>query len=191
MDAILQVLHNPIVISSARAALAILFLIGGAQKLRDPIVFKGAIENYGVVPLQAVPIVAYLVPLLEVVAGALLMVPRFGGTGALGALVLLAVVTAGVTLSLLKGHVGVDCGCGGLSSQPLSWGLVMRNLALICIAALATTQEAARLLGWLDFFLIGVIALSLLGVYVLFNQLMSTAPLVLKTKNHYLGKSYE
>jgi hypothetical protein len=37
-----------------------------------------------------------------------------------------------MALNLLRGRV-LDCGCGG-APQPLSWGLVVRNLAMVLMA---------------------------------------------------------
>lgn len=182
MDTLLHFLADPVVAGASKAALSILFLVGGWQKLRDPVVFKGALENYGVIPARFVPLVAYLLPVVEIILGVFLLLPEMSGVGALGGLFLLLLVTAAVMLSLLQGRFGIDCGCGGLSSQPLSWALVTRNLALIGIAGIAMQAEVDRSVSLLDFFLTAASALALIGLYVSFNQLMSNAPLATRMR---------
>ena len=184
MDTILTLFHDPILVGAARAALAVLLLIGGWEKLRDPVVFRGAMENYGVLPAVLTPIVSLLLPVAEVVCGLSLLYAPTGHVGAVGTLVLLVAMTTVVAVSLMNGRTGIDCGCGGLSSQPLSWALVVRNVVLIGVASVATQQAAGRVPGPLDFFLAAAISLALLGLYASFNQLMSNAPLAAKTSYH-------
>jgi len=184
VEAIAHFFSDPVVTGASRAALSVVFLVGGWQKLRDPVVFRGAVENYGLVPAALVPLVALVLPLVELLCGAFLLVPEASSLAALASLLLMLAVTGAVALSLLRGLAGIDCGCGGLSSQPLTWSLVLRNAALIALAYVAMQADSGRVLGWLDFFLIAMTALALLGLYVFFNQLMSNEPLAIRTRNY-------
>ena len=179
MDALTTFLADPVVTRTVGAALSIVFLAGAWQKLRDLEVFAAAVENYRLLPPALVPLVARALPVLELAAGLLLLFPAVSAAGGMLSGCLLAVVTAAVAINLLRGHSRIDCGCGGLSSQPLSWALVVRNLVLLAAVALAAQHESARVLVWADYFTVSGAVLALVGLYVSVNQLMTNAPLAL------------
>jgi hypothetical protein len=66
-----------------------------------------------------------------------------------GAILLLLLYAGAIGLNLLRGRVLLDCGCGG-RSQPISWWLVGRNLALAGAAGLALLPVGERPLTLLD-----------------------------------------
>lgn len=179
MDTLGLFFLDPVVTRAVGASLSIVLLAGAWQKLRDPVVFAGAVENYRLLPAPLVPLVARGLPLLELAAGLLLLFPETCFLGGAAALVLLLGVTAAVAINLLRGHDRIDCGCGGLSSQPLSWSLVARNGVLMGLVVLAAQETAGRPLVWADFFTVGGAVLALVGLYVSVNQLMTNAPLAL------------
>ncbi len=153
MEAILAFLGDPVVTRSLGAMLSVLLLIGSWQKLRDMVVFAAAVDNYRLLPDAMVTPVAWL-----------------------------AVVTSAVAINLLRGNTAIDCGCGGLSSQPLAWSLVARNVVLMGIALLASQEGASRPLVWADYLTTVGVVLGLLGLYTIANQLMTNAPRVLAVR---------
>lgn len=179
MDSLFAFLADPVVTRSVGAALSIVLLAGAWQKLRDPEVFAGAVENYRLLPAALVPLVARGLPVVELTAGALLLFPETCFLGGMLTLALLAAVTAAVAINLARGHDRIDCGCGGLSSQPLSWALVARNAVLMALVGLAVQEGVGRPLVWADYFTVGGAILALVGLYVSANQLMTNAPLAL------------
>lgn len=174
---------DPVVIRAAAAALSVVFLVGGWQKLRDGDVFASAVENYRLLPAPLIPVVARLLPLVELACGVLLLFPETATLGGTLAVLLLLTVTFAVAINLLRGRDSIDCGCGGLSSQPLSWVLVGRNVILMAMVGLAVQHGGDRPLIWADYFTAGGAVLALLGLYVAANQLMSNAPLALAMRN--------
>ena len=54
-----------------------------------------------------------------------------------------------MTINLMRGRRFIDCGCGG-ATQPLSIGLVVRNVVLAIAAMIALVPAPTRPLGWLD-----------------------------------------
>lgn len=179
MDSAFVFLADPVVTRAVGAMLSIVLLVGAWQKLRDPVVFAGAVENYRLLPAVLVSPVARLLPLVEGAAGVLLLFPDTCFLGGMLTLGLLATVTLAVAINLLRGHTRIDCGCGGLSGQPLSWGLVVRNAVLMALVGLAVQEGASRPLVWADYFTVGGAVLALVGLYVSINQLMTNAPLAL------------
>lgn len=179
MEALLAFLLDPVVTRAVAATLSIVLLAGAWQKLSDPVVFSGAVENYRLLPDPLVPLVARGLPLLELAAGVLLLFPETCLLGGVLALLLLCSVTAAVAINLSRGNASIDCGCGGLSSQPLSWSLVARNVVLMALVGLAVQEGAARTLVWADYFTASGAILALVGIYVSVNQLMTNAPMAL------------
>ena len=88
-----------------------------------------------------------------------------------GAAMLLAYAGA-MTINLVRGRRFIDCGCGG-ATQPLSVGLVMRNVVLAAAALIALVPAPARPLGWLDItsMIAGVLVLG--ALYAATNQLLA------------------
>jgi len=173
MDALLI---DPVLSRGCAAAVAVLLLVGGGQKLLNLPVFEAVVELYEVLPRALAPLFARLFPLLEILAGALvLLAPGAIGGGAAVAVLLLA--SAGILVNLLRGRRNIDCGCGGGDSHPrLSWALLGRNAVLLLAAAIAGLAVSARELVWIDYLTVVALALALLGLYAATNQLLANQP---------------
>jgi hypothetical protein len=182
MEAVLAFIDDPVVTRSLGAMLSVLLLIGSWQKLRDMVVFAAAVDNYRLLPESLVAPVAWLVALSEASAAVLLLLNDTAAAGAWLAMALIAAVSAAVVINLLRGNTAIDCGCGGLSSQPLAWSLVARNVVLMGIALLAAQEGASRPLVWADYLTTVGVVLGLLGLYTIANQLMTNAPRVLAVR---------
>ena len=183
MEIVMAFLNDPVVTRSLGAMLSVVLLIGSWQKLRDMVVFAAALDNYRLLPDFLVSPVAWAVAVTEAVAGVLLLLNDTASAGAWFSLALLATVTSAVVVNLLRGNTAIDCGCGGLSSQPLAWSLVARNVVLMCIALLAAQEGASRPLVWADYLTTAGVVLGLLGLYTIANQLMTNAPRVLAVRH--------
>jgi uncharacterized membrane protein YphA (DoxX/SURF4 family) len=165
------------------ALLAIVFLGGAWQKLRDMDGFAMAVEQYRLLPASWAPPAAWALLLAEACAGLLLLPLATRALGAVLALAVLAAVTLAVAVNLLRGRRAIDCGCGGPEGgQHLSWGLVLRNLLLGLASALSLAAEAPRELVWLDGLTVVAGTLALYGLYAAANQLMANRPRLLKLR---------
>ncbi|NJB67638.1 putative membrane protein YphA (DoxX/SURF4 family) [Desulfobaculum xiamenense] len=105
-----RVILSPLLYRAARYTLAAIFVYAGIGKLADPAAFAQVIAGYGLLPGPLVPIVALLLPALEVAAGAGLVFDLRGSLASIGGmnLVFLFVLAYGMHLGL-----DVDCGCYG------------------------------------------------------------------------------
>ncbi len=159
----------------ARLTLAIIFVQSSVAKLRHVATFGAILADYRVLPRGFVGLVAWVVPLGEVITGLLLVapIPAIGGS-ALGLLLLIA-VTSAVLVNIRRGRTEIECGCGGATGQRLSYGLVWRNLVLILGLILAGT----RFLPMKFDFVSGSTLLLATGLFVLLyfavNQLLVNA----------------
>lgn len=177
MDAFSTFFTDPVTTRTFASALAVVLIVGGWQKLREPDVFAAAVQNYRLLPDAFVPPLARLLPLLEMLAGGLLLFPASCESGGVLAAGLLVLVTGAVVLNLLRGRREIDCGCGGISGQPLSWALVARNGVLLLLTLPASLQGEGRSLFLEDYFTLGGGVLALVGLYLCTNQLLSNAPM--------------
>ncbi len=161
---------DPVIVVIARLAIGWLFLFAALHKLRDMTEFRGVLAAYRLLPASLVSVVAWLVVAAEVGlgVGALLQIPLalLGGAFLLGAYAL----AMGVNLS--RGRRFIDCGCGG-DAQPITWGLIVRNAALVGVCALATLEPVSRGFGWIDLVSIGAGAAACGLLYGAVNQLLA------------------
>ncbi len=117
---------------AARIALGLVFLVSGASKLAER-TWPSSAAAFGV-PRWA----ARLLPIVELVVGALL-VPGLGGAWVVGvAAALLVAFTAVIVLRLLADGDRPVCACfGAWSTRPISWRTVARNAGLLALAVVA------------------------------------------------------
>ncbi|MDK9704428.1 MAG: hypothetical protein OEL20_14945 [Sulfuritalea sp.] len=171
---------DPALSHSLGAALSLVFLFGAWQKLHEREEFAGILENYRLLPVAMVGWMAYLLPLIEAVAGLLLLFQETRLPGALLAFALLLLVTSAVAINLVRGYSEIECGCGGfsdgVSGQVITWGLVLRNLALIAALPWIAGQSVVREMVWIDYTTVACATLALLGLYALVSQLLATQP---------------
>lgn len=130
-----------------RWSLAVIFAMAGTTKLQSSLLFRGAIDHYGL-PSAFVPVVAAVLPWIELLIALALAIGFIPRAAAIGALLLLSAFTLGVTRSLVRGG-HFDCGCGLAQNQMISWAVVARNLLLIAAAAVVTVFPTGGLAVWI------------------------------------------
>ena len=96
---------------ASRAILGLLFVYAGLAKLLNVASFAGHVADFGIVPDRLVKVVAVLVCVIEIVAGAGLVLNRRSSLLAIVGLLVCFVLV--LTYGL---HIGLnsDCGCLGL-----------------------------------------------------------------------------
>lgn len=140
-----QLMLEPLMIWIPAAWLATLMLHAGLVKLQDPPLFLQHLAAYRVPDAWLTPMSVTL-PLSEIGMGLLLLSP-WRTWGALSAATLL-LLYAGVMAWHRQAGRQLDCGCGG-EPLPLSWTLVLRNLALslLCLPAGAAVHAREMQIG--------------------------------------------
>jgi thiol-disulfide isomerase/thioredoxin/uncharacterized membrane protein YphA (DoxX/SURF4 family) len=117
----------------ARFTLAVVFAVAGLAKLRDARGSRKSLGDFGV-PDALTPVIAVLLPLAEIGCVVALLRDRWAVRGAMGAVALLAVFTAGIAVNLARGRAPA-CHCfGQLSSSAVSWRTLVRNFVLLALA---------------------------------------------------------
>lgn len=102
------------------------------HKWQDLALFRSHIEAYGLLPGAAADIATKALPLAELLAAVLVLVPQARGAGHVIALSLLLLYAAAMAINLLKGRTDLECGCGGPALR-VGWALVARNLVLAAL----------------------------------------------------------
>jgi thiol-disulfide isomerase/thioredoxin len=117
----------------ARLLLALVFAIAGAAKIADHQGSRQAIVDFGIPSALAAPL-GLLLPLAELAVAATLLPTSTAWWGALGALGLLLIFVAGISINLARGRKP-DCHCfGQLHSAPAGWKTLARNGVLAVVA---------------------------------------------------------
>ncbi|MFI6897326.1 MauE/DoxX family redox-associated membrane protein [Streptomyces sp. NPDC050256] len=118
--------------------LAVVFLAAALGKARRPgfAAFSDALGAFGVRRPKTRRFLAAAVPVSEAAAGVLLLVPATGRAGPLLASGLMLALTAGVARAVASGR-RVSCPCFGRAGRPLGRMHLVRNLALLSVAAAA------------------------------------------------------
>jgi hypothetical protein len=117
------------VIVVASVLLGAVFVISGVLKLSAPARWRTQSADLGVPG-----VVAAVLPIVEVVIGALLIAQLARRAAAIVAGVLLLCFTLLLVVRLVQGR-RPPCACfGALSSKPISWANVGRNAVLIVLA---------------------------------------------------------
>jgi hypothetical protein len=158
-------------------ALAVIFAWSAATKLSDVEMFEGAVANYRLVPRGMEKPLAWAVPLCECACAAGALFPLTRALAAVGVMLLLCVFTGAIAINLIRGRTNIDCGCfGPVLRQDLSAWLLVRNAALIALAALVATPPGTRPIEWVDSVTIGMGAATLVLLYASANYALGNAP---------------
>ena len=161
---------DPVIAAIVQFGLGWLFLASGVQKLRRMEEFRGIVAMYRLLPQRFVTTAAWFVAGVEVAVGLAVVLDQRAGF--IAAAVVLAAYAAAMGINLARGRRFIDCGCGG-TRQPLSIGLVVRNVLLSLIAVAGLLPVASRAIGWVD--VVSMVAgLVVVGaLYAATNQLLA------------------
>ena len=169
----------------ATLLLSYLFVVGGCQKLGDPANFQHVVSDYKIFQETWSPLLARLLPFIEVCAGLALLVPVVRGTALVLLAALLATYTAAIAINIFRGRLDIDCGCAGPGQeQTISTWLLGRNTVLMLSALLAYSAIEGEVLGpvgWSIAFL-GTALAALM--YHAFNQLIANKNLLQRIAHH-------
>jgi thiol-disulfide isomerase/thioredoxin len=123
-----------------RIVLASVFVVAAGSKLADLAGTRAAVVEFGAPRRLAGAVTAVLVA-AELAVAALLLPSSTAAVGAFGAVLLLAVFSAAVIVSLARGRAP-ECHCfGQLHSAPASWKTLVRNAVLAGIAAVVLASS--------------------------------------------------
>lgn len=164
----------PVVLADAASwALAGVFAVAAAHKIRNHLEFRGILDQYRIMPGPLVPFAAPLVVALECGVCLMLIVPPWRWLGGLLAAGLLLLYGAAIAINLYgRGRTAMDCGCGG-EATPLSGWLLLRNGLLALLACSPWLAAPSAPGGWAGVVLAALMTVLLWLGYALGNQLLA------------------
>jgi putative oxidoreductase len=121
---------------AARLYLGGLFLLACWHKILDPRAFAIDIATYQMLPLALVNPLAIVLPWLELVTGALLVLGLRARAASLLTAAMLAMFTAAISVAVARG-LDLSCGCfasQGMAEDPISWRTIVRDGAWLLLA---------------------------------------------------------
>ena len=168
---------DPALRMTLRAAASLLFLWAATHKLRDAAAFRTALANYDLLPARWLDRCARLLIVAELAVAMGVLLPGLGDAAALLGAALLALYAGAIGVNLRRGRRDIDCGCAGAARrQPLSVGLVVRNLVLAGAAVVSALPAAPRVLTWVDGVTVGAGVIILVLLYAAIDGLLIQAP---------------
>jgi|GEM_PF-4800966 len=165
---------DPLILISAKIFVAAILIMGGAKKLTDITRFKQVLAGYGFLPTISIAMVAFMVPVIEVLLAVGLFVPQVAGPAAIGTFLLLTAYAAMLAGAFISGRRGFDCGCSWgkepVEARPI---ILVRNLALLIAAFLLILPSTGRAIDWFDLLNGGLCAAAMLSLYAAFEAYLS------------------
>jgi hypothetical protein len=144
-------MYPPIVLGlftlAARTALGGVFVVAGLMKRGRTAALAKTMRDFGLPAATSGPAAA-LLPWAEIALGVMALVNLYGVLASAVLLCLLGAFTVAIAINLVRGRRPA-CNCfGDLSSTPITWWLVGRNVALAGLAVLvcAAPETSARAL---------------------------------------------
>jgi len=138
----------------ARLVIGGLFVYASVHKIVDPASFSQAIRNYQFLPAEWTNLVAIILPWIEIIAGALLILGMQTRPSAL----VITALTAAFLVGLFHAYsTGLDIDCGCFSHHPNSSGRITlvtlirdSSLLIVCVFILIADRGRLSVLGGRD-----------------------------------------
>jgi uncharacterized membrane protein len=155
------------------ALYALLFASAAVHKLRAPAHFAAVLAAYRLLPEGAARLWV-VVPVVEVLVAAGLLVSATRAAAACAGAGLLALYAAAIAVNLKRGRHELACGCGGANeSRPIAPWMVVRNLLLAAALPLVMLPWRSRPVAATDLVTVaGGIAVAVL-IYASLDRLLS------------------
>lgn len=164
-------LSDPVAASAVAGSVALIVFAAAWHKFSEPDVFAGALDAYRLLPDAGVMPIARLLPFVEAAIGIVALIPATRHFGLLAFAGLVVLYAVAIAINLARERHQIDCGCGA-DVHLLSWGLVLRNGLLACVALAMTGPSVDRPYEWLDAVTLIAGVLALYGSYLTFDELL-------------------
>ena len=169
---------------AAALATGLVLLTAAAYKARDWTAFRGAVEDYDLLPASLVAPVAVALAAVEAAAGIALLVEPLRDVGVALGLVAFGTATFAIAINVVRGRTAIDCGCGGLEGrQRLSWGLVARNGTLMAALVAGTDVMPPHASDIAAYATLAAATLLFVALYTTASQLLANHSLLAELRS--------
>lgn len=167
---------DPLLTKAIALGFAVLFIGAAWHKLSGVDRFEAILSEYRLLPTFMNRTLAMLIPVIELLLGVGWISGLQPRTTAMVSAALLATYALAIGINLVRGRIFIDCGCGfgaaADTEQPLSSGLVARNLLLIGLAGITLIPVSPRELGAVDYVVVLATLLTAILLYAGSGQLI-------------------
>lgn len=126
-------IRNKIIQLGLRLVLGGVFIWTGLMKIMDPLEFAQSIANYRTFPRLLVFLLALILPWIELICGACLILGVFQKTSAVILSGLLVSFLILIIITIFRG-IDIDCGCFGTFSRKVDFRLILTDAVLLLLA---------------------------------------------------------
>ncbi len=105
-------LQNKYFLFIVRILLGALFIFSAITKISDLDFFIKSLENYKLLPVETLNLVALIIPWMELIIGLFLILGFFVKESALLGSIMMGIFIMAIIISLARG-LNIDCGCFG------------------------------------------------------------------------------
>ena len=131
-----NILSNRYFLFAVRLLLGFLFIYSGVIKIDDSGYFVKSLDNYKLLPPEFVNFSALLIPAIELIIGAFLLLGIFVKETALIADIMMIVFIAAIITAIVRG-LDIECGCFGTSDGTrVGWIKIIENIFILTGCAL-------------------------------------------------------
>ncbi len=124
-------------IALTRIYLALVFILSGFDKISNLAAFATSIENYDILPIHIINLIAIVIPWIEVITGGLLLLGFYIKENSIIIATLLTVFTLALLSAVLR-NLDIDCGCQGtFDGQKVGMLKIIENVSLIIVSILS------------------------------------------------------
>jgi putative oxidoreductase len=128
-----------------RIVLGAIFIVAGSSKIGHPSLFAAEIAGFRILPQVVIAPLALVLPYLEVLLGAYLILGLFTRAAAWIAVVLLALFDGAIASAVVRGMT-VNCGCFGPNDTTVTtWSEVARDAAFVVLALVVALRAPGML----------------------------------------------
>ena len=122
---------NPYLILLIRCLLGLVFVYASYDKILDPGKFARDIANYHIVPFGLENSIAIILPWLELLIGAGIILGIFldGSVVLSGSFLILFIFM--IFQAMMRGF-NIECGCGLKEGEMVGWSKILENIVFLC-----------------------------------------------------------
>lgn len=110
----------------------LVFIYASIDKIADPAYFAGTIQNYQIIPVSIINIVAIILPWLELLCGVLLLTGVWHRPASLIITFLMIVFIIAISSAIFRG-LDIECGCYG-SGISADWTRIVEDFFLLAFS---------------------------------------------------------
>ena len=170
---------DPLVSLVFSVSLALLFFMASRHKFESIAHFEAQLGAYQIVPKPLLPVVARVLPWIEMSVVFLLFIPATRVFAASVCAALLVAYALGMAVNLYRGRTDIDCGCGA-KPQALSVWLLLRNSVLAVGALVIAIPTVDRGLMATDLVFVALFTAALAMAYMTMEELVRNYSAIIK-----------